>query len=327
MALLPYARIDASFAPVPGRSSIVVIGNFDGVHLGHRAVLDAARGVADAQRLRLRVLTFDPHPAVVMGRPAPALLTTLERRAELLRGAGVDEVDVRTFDLEFSRYAPARFAEELLSTGLGARVVIVGSNFRFGHQREGDFARLEALGRGLGFEARAASMIGDGRGPFSSTRAREALAAADLEEVGRVLGRPHAFSGVVGHGQERGRTLGFPTANVELIPEVVPPDGVYAVLVDTLDGAGHATALGRGVMNVGMRPTVDGERRRTQEVHLFDLEDDLYEARLRVHVVARIREERKFPDIEALKAQIARDAAAARLATRDLVPAPGGAFG
>ena len=282
--------------------------------------------MADEQGLQLRVLTFDPHPAVVMGRAAPALLTTLERRAELLRRAGVDEVDVRTFDLEFSRYSPARFAEELLSGGLGARVVIVGSNFRFGHQREGDFGRLEELGRTLGFDARAASLIGDARGPFSSTRAREALAAADLEEVSRVLGRPHAFSGVVAHGQERGRTLGFPTANVEQIPEVVPPDGVYAVLVDALDEAGQASALGKGVMNVGVRPTVDGERRRTQEVHLFDLDRDLYGARLRVHVVTRIREERKFPSFDELKAQIAKDADAARLATRDLAPA-GGTFG
>jgi riboflavin kinase/FMN adenylyltransferase len=326
VAPLPYARIDASFAPVPGRSSIVVIGNFDGVHLGHRAVLDGARAAAVQQGLQVRVLTFDPHPAVVMGRAAPALLTTLERRAELLRRAGVDEVDVRTFDLAFSQYSPARFAEELLSAGLGARVVIVGSNFRFGHRREGDFAQLEALGRDLGFEARAASMIGDARGPFSSTRAREALAAADLAEVSRLLGRPHAFSGIVAHGQERGRTLGFPTANVDEIPEVVPPDGVYAVLVDVLDADGKASALGKGVMNVGMRPTLDGERKRTQEVHLFDLDRDLYGARLRVHVVARMREERKFPSFEDLKAQIAIDAGNAKQATEDLVPS-GGAFG
>ncbi|HEX7601692.1 MAG TPA: bifunctional riboflavin kinase/FAD synthetase [Polyangiaceae bacterium] len=326
MALLPYARIDASFAPVPGRSSIVVIGNFDGVHRGHRAVLEGARALAAAQGLRVRVLTFDPHPAVVMGRPAPALLTTLERRAELLRRAGVDEVDVRTFDLAFSRSSPALFAEELLSSALGARIVIVGSNFRFGHKREGDFARLEVLGRDLGFEARSASMVGDERGPFSSTRAREALAAGDLDEVQRVLGRPHAFSGVVVHGQERGRTLGFPTANVEQIAEVVPPDGVYAVVVDTLDAAGQAAALGKGVMNVGVRPTVDGARKRTQEVHLFDLDRDLYDARLRVHVVSRLREERKFPGFEDLKAQIAKDAAGARVATRELAPT-GGAFG
>lgn len=326
MALLPYARIDPSFAPVPGRSSIVVIGNFDGVHRGHQAVLAGARSAADEHGLQVRVLTFDPHPAVVMGRVAPALLTTLERRAELLRRAGVDEVDVRTFDLEFSHYGPARFAEELLSGRLGARVVIVGSNFRFGHEREGDFARLEALGARLGFEARAASMVGDARGPFSSTRAREALAAADLEEVHRILGRPHAFSGVVAHGQQRGRTLGFPTANLEEIPEFIPPNGVYAVLVDVLDDAGAASALGKGVMNVGVRPTVGGEPRQTQEVHLFDFERDLYGARLRVHLIARVRDERKFPSLEELKAQIAEDAASARAATHDLVPV-GEAFG
>lgn len=285
---------------------MVVIGNFDGVHLGHVGVLADARTFAarSAPALVVRALTFDPHPATVMGRVAPPVLTTLERKAELLRRSGADEVVVRTFDRAFSENTPETFARELLAGALGARVVVVGENFRFGHQRAGDFATLGELGRALGFETHAAELRGDGRGPFSSTRVRAALGAGDLDEVFAVLGRPHAFSGVVVHGAHRGRTIGFPTANVDDVPEMLPPDGVYAVRVE---------GLGGGVMNVGVRPTVAGaEAKRTQEVHLFDVDRDLYGERLRVHVIGRIRGEQKFSGIDALRAQIAKDAESAR---------------
>lgn len=261
---------------------MVVIGNFDGVHRGHVGVLADARTFAarSAPALVVRALTFDPHPATVMGRVAPPVLTTLERKAELLRRSGADEVVVRTFDRAFSENTPETFARELLAGALGE------------------------LGRALGFETHAAELRGDGRGPFSSTRVRAALGAGDLDEVFAVLGRPHAFSGVVVHGAHRGRTIGFPTANVDDVPEMLPPDGVYAVRVE---------GLGGGVMNVGVRPTVAGaEAKRTQEVHLFDVDRDLYGERLRVHVIGRIRGEQKFSGIDALRAQIAKDAESAR---------------
>lgn len=311
-----FARIaeGAPALPADAPGGVVVIGNFDGVHLGHAGVLADAHRLAIGERLEVRALTFDPHPATVMGRVAPPTLTTLVRKAELLRGAGADGVFVRTFDRAFSEHGPEQFARTLLAGVLRARVVVVGENFRFGHKRAGDFGTLRALGATLGFETHAASLRGDATGPFSSTRVRAAIAAGDLAEAQAVLGRPHAFSGVVAHGAQRGRTIGFPTANVDGVQEVVPPDGVYAVRVDRLEGASDvATPLAGGVMNVGLRPTVaQGEPRRTHEVHLFDFEGDLYGARLRVHVLAHLRGERKFGGLDELKAQIARDAAAAR---------------
>jgi riboflavin kinase/FMN adenylyltransferase len=311
------------------RASVVAIGNFDGVHLGHQAVLAAATAEARALGLATYVLTFAPHPMDVIGRGAPPQLTTLARRAALLVRAGVDRVFVRRFDAAIATWSPARFAADLLAGTLSAKRVAVGDNFRFGADRAGDLPMLGALGRELGFEAYAQAMTSDARGPLSSTRARQDLAAGDLDDAARVLGRPHAISGVVGHGAKRGRTIGFPTANLEAIPELLPRDGVYAVLVDVLDvlddagssgtggeqGDGDARALAAGVMNVGVRPTLDGAGARTVEVHLLDAAADLYGARLRVHIVARIRDERRFDGLDALKAQIADDARAARDAT------------
>ncbi len=309
---------------VNARPSVVAIGTFDGVHRGHQAVVAAAAEEARARGLATYVVTFAPHPMDVIGRGAPPPLTSLERRSELLLRAGADRVFVRRFDAEFANWSPLRFARELLAETLGAKRVAVGGNFRFGAERAGDLAALDALGRALGFEAYAQSMTSDAMGALSSTRARQAIASGNLADAEAVLGRPHALSGVVGHGAKRGRTIGFPTANVEAIPEVLPPDGVYAVLVDTLgapEGGSVAAALGAGVMNIGVRPTVDGTGTRTVEVHLFDVAPDLYGARLRVHVVARIRDERRFASLDALKAQIVLDSAAARLATDALVRA------
>ncbi len=290
-------------------SAVVVIGNFDGVHRGHQAVLVQARAAADARGVRCLVLTFDPHPSEVLGRGAPPRLTTLARRRELLLAHGADDVVFEPFSLELAAWTPARFAEELLAARLSARAVVVGDNFRFGHKRAGDFAMLRTLGESLGFEAIAANIAGDPRGPFSSTRARDAIQTGDLLEVETVLGRPHELSGVVVHGDHVGRTLGFPTANLGDVAEMLPSHGVYAVRVGG-DGEGVPCAMG-GVMNVGVRPTVDGTKLRV-EVHLFDEELDLYGRRLRVAVLHHLRGERKFSGLDALKAQIAADAAAAR---------------
>ena len=296
------------------RESAVVIGNFDGVHRGHQAVLATLHGYARERGLVPRVLTFEPHPAVTLGRTPPPLLTRIERKAQLLTRAcpGV-EVVVREFTRAFSEQSARAFVEDVLVGELAARAVMVGQNFRFGRGREGGLEELAAFGREHGFELLAEPLVSDEVGPLSSTRVRERLAAGELDGVASLLGRPHLVSGVVEHGHERGRTIGFPTCNLRAIDEALPPDGVYAVLVDVLT-EGKPRALGRGVANLGVRPTIADEGARLLEVHVFDFAGDLYGASLRVHLVRRLREERRFAGLDALKAQIARDADDARQA-------------
>lgn len=313
-------------ASAGGRASLVAIGNFDGVHRGHVVVLSAAVAEAAQGALSPVVLTFDPHPAQVLGRAMAPPLTALSRKLVLLRRISPDlEVVVEPFTLELSRCSPQAFVETILVERLRARVVVVGENFRFGHDRSGDLAELERLGQKLGFAARAEAMVGDDGGPFSSSRARAALSAGDLPGVVSCLGRPHSISGVVERGDGQGRAIGFATANLAQIPEALPPHGVYAALVDR-EGPEGGQALARAVLNLGVRPT------RTAgfsvEAHLLDFEGDLYGARLRVHLVARLREERRFAGLDELRQQIDRDLEAARALLRDRVPDPaaGGAW-
>lgn len=312
-------RIDGSrtLSATP-RSTLVAIGNYDGVHLGHQAVLaDAARSARSAS-LRPIVLTFDPHPAVALGRGELPVLTALERKVELIARIDPDLcVVVEPFTAELSTMTPRAFVEELLLGELGAAEVVVGENFRFGHDRAGDLSTLTELGRALGFGARAHALHGDAGGVYSSTRVRRDLAAGDLEAVERVLGRPHSVSGTVVEGARRGRTLGFPTANLAGVLEALPPNGVYACAVDALDEGGAAHALAAAVANLGVRPTVSGGF--SIEAHLLDVDADLYGWRLRAHLLARLREERRFSGVDELKAQIAYDRdEAARIAARRL---------
>jgi riboflavin kinase / FMN adenylyltransferase len=300
---------DATRADKP---CVLVVGNFDGVHRGHQAVLEEAVATARTAGLSPCVLTFDPHPAAVVGTGAPPMLTTLERRAELMEELGVERVFVRPFDTAFASWEPDRFARDLVAGALQARIVVVGQSFRFGARRAGDLALLQKLGTDLGFHVSVHATASDARGPFSSTRVREAVAAGDMQEAAEVLGRPHMLSGVVVHGDERGRTIGVPTANLEPVPEMLPPDGVYAVRVDQVDEDGTPGPLAAGVTNIGMRPTVAGQR-RTVETYVLGFAGDLYDARLRLHVVARLREEKKFASLDDLKLQIARDCNAARV--------------
>jgi riboflavin kinase/FMN adenylyltransferase len=334
--ILPVAIDDAtSLGLLAERECALVVGNFDGVHRGHRAVLHQVVTEARANGLMASVLTFDPHPAAVVGRGAPPVLTTMERRAELMGALGIDRVYVRRFDTVFAAWPAERFVRELVAEGLRARLVVVGENFRFGAKRSGDLALLQTLGAELGFEAQVHPVASDARGPFSSTRAREAIAAGDVEEACRVLGRPHELSGVVVRGDARGRLLGFPTANLDGVAEMLPRDGVYATLVDELDGVRRGRTLGRGVTNIGVRPTVaaavrtpergensdtragGAEAKRTIETFVLDFDEDLYGGRLRVHLMARLRDEKKFGSLDALKAQIAGDVADARARLQD----------
>jgi riboflavin kinase / FMN adenylyltransferase len=301
-------------------ASALVVGNFDGVHRGHQAVLEQVVADARAQGLTSCVLTFDPHPGAVVGRGAPPLLTAMDRRAELIGNVGVERIYVRRFDAQFAAWSAERFVRDLVAGALRARLVVVGDNFRFGARRAGDLALLRELGATLGFEARVHPVATDARGPFSSTRARDAVAAGDLGEARRVLGRPHELAGVVVHGDKRGRLLGFPTVNLDGVPEMLPPHGIYSVTVDELDefqDPPRARPLADGVTSIGVRPTVaNADGKRTVETFLFDFSGDLYGRRLRLHLVERLRDEIAFPSLEALTTQMARDVTEARTSLR-----------
>ncbi|MCA9609459.1 MAG: bifunctional riboflavin kinase/FAD synthetase [Myxococcales bacterium] len=281
--------------------SVVAPGNYDGVHVGHRALLETAREEArDAERVT--VLTFDPHPSKVLAPlRAPALLTTIERRATLLRRAGADAVEVARFDADFASQSPEAFIEEVLRGRLAARAIVAGPNWRFGKRRAGTADTL----REAGLVVREVSPIELDGGVVSSTRIREALHEGRVEDATRWLGRVHDVGGKVVLGDQRGRTIGFPTANLACEDVLLPADGVYAVVART-DGGD----LLRGVANLGVRPTMDAGR--SVEAHFFDFEGDLYDRTLRLGFVSRIRAERRFDGLDALKAQIANDARQAR---------------
>jgi riboflavin kinase/FMN adenylyltransferase len=306
-------------------SAIVVIGNFDGVHRGHAAVIAEARREADARELDVALLTFAPHPRAVMGATAPPELTTLDRKRTLV--GRVDpraHVIVHRFDLAYAAQTPREFALRL-ATELEAKVVVVGRNFRFGKDRAGDFDVLTRLGAELGFTTRSVELLGDEGGPYSSSRIRRAISSADLELATGLLGRPHQLSGVVVHGKKLGRTIGFPTANLDGVAEMLPPFGIYAVTVDDGDAS---RALAKGVMNVGTNPTTDADQAVKVEVMLFDFEGDLYGRRLDVQLVKFLREERRFESLDALVQQMGLDVAAAKTAVAPLAAtAARGTFG
>jgi riboflavin kinase/FMN adenylyltransferase len=308
-------------------STLVVIGNFDGVHRGHHAVLTSAVNEAVGKGLAPVVLTFDPHPVVVLRGAAPQVLTTPTRRSELItRDFPGVRVIVEPFTRELSLLTAREFVEQLLIGRLHAKAVVVGANFRFGKGREGDVNTLTRLGDELGFTARGLELRTDASGAFSSSRARSAILDGDVREAARVLGRPHAVSGVVIRGDGRGKTIGVPTANLGEVPELLPKNGVYSCVVDRLSGDGKAVALARGVSNIGVRPTVGAGL--SIEAHLFDLDEDLYGTRLRVHLIQRMRDEQRFAGLDELVAQIHRDIASARAALTDveLDPRAGGAW-
>jgi riboflavin kinase/FMN adenylyltransferase len=291
--------------PIDTPGSVVTPGNHDGVHLGHRALLAAARAMADREGLEVVAMTFDPHPATVLApERAPALLTTIERRRELLAGAGADRVDVVRFDRTFASLSAEEFVEARLAGALRARGVVVGPDFRFGRGRAGDTETLRVLGRAHGFEVITVEpVLLDGE-VVSSTRVRAMLAEGDVRAAARLLGRMHDVDGLVVRGDGRGRSIGVPTANLDCDPVLLPKDGVYAVVVKV------GSDLLPGVANLGVRPTFAAGR--SVEVHLLDVDRDLYDARVRVAFAERLRGEQRFDGVEALKAQIARDVSAAR---------------
>jgi riboflavin kinase/FMN adenylyltransferase len=291
----------------------VAVGNFDGVHRGHQALVTLAVGDARAAGGTSVVLTFDPHPARVLSPDrAPASLMTLDQKAEILAGLGVDRLAVLPFTVDLSRREPEAFAQEVLQRAMGARVVVVGSSFRFGRGRSGDLASLRRLGEQLGFRVHGLRPVIARGGPISSTRIREALSRGAVDAARDFLGRRFFVDGVVVKGEGRGRQIGIPTANLDVLNETVPGGGVYACWSRVL---GEASAPRAAAVNVGRRPTFGGGR-TTVEAHLLDFDGDLYGRVLRLEFEERLREERTFPGPEALVAQIRTDLVEARRVLR-----------
>ncbi len=298
-------RLDGgSLPPLPAPA--VAVGNFDGVHLGHQALVAATRAAAASRQGSSVVLTFDPHPAAVIAPDrAPARLASLGQKVDTLTALGVDAVVVLPFDRAWAEVEASDFARRVIAEALHAQVVVVGADFRFGHRRAGDVPLLQQLGPALGFTVEVVPPVFAGTEPVSSTRVRAALALGAVDAAAALLGRPFAVRGHVVAGDQRGRTLGFPTANVEPEGEVLPAHGVYACRV-TVNGVRHAA-----VANVGRRPTFGGTDVRL-EAHLLDFERDLYGTVMEVAFERRLRGEQRFAGKDVLVAQIAADASAAR---------------
>ncbi|MCU1353453.1 MAG: riboflavin kinase/FMN adenylyltransferase [Acidimicrobiales bacterium] len=306
----------AAECPRPVEGTAVTIGAYDGVHLGHRQVIAEVRERAQARGLQTAVVTFDRHPAMVV-RPesAPKLLTDLDQKLELLADTGVDYAFVIHFDEERSRESADDFVREVLVDCLRARVVVVGEDFHFGHKRGGNVALLTEMGDTLGFTVEGLALVGPDGAPagadqqVSSTAIRARLAEGDVEAAAAMLGRHHEVRGVVDRGDQRGRELGFPTANVTVPGEILlPADGIYAGWFERADGTVLPTA-----MSLGRRPTFyEDAAVSLLECHVLDFDGDLYGEAVRVRFVARLRGEERFDSVDDLVAQIARDCDQAR---------------
>lgn len=301
---------DARHLPDAARGGVVLLGNFDGVHRGHQAVVAAGRAVADRDGATLGALTFEPHPrSLFVPDTAPFRLTALPAKARLLHRHGCDFVVAQNFDRAFAALEARDFVTGILVEGLAARHVVCGYDFTFGRQRAGHVDALAEWGREFGFGVTVVQPVTREGEIYSSTRIREALRGGHVAEAAALLGQDWEIEGEVVHGDKRGRLIGFPTANVALGEHLVPQLGVYAVRVAEADS--DTPDWRPGVANLGRRPTVDGEK-LSFEVNLFDFSGDLYGRRLRVALHAFLRPEQKFAGLDALKAQIAADAQAAR---------------
>jgi riboflavin kinase/FMN adenylyltransferase len=291
-----------SLQRAPGRCALT-IGNFDGVHRGHRALIERVTAKARELELVSCVLTFEPHPREFFDpQAAPARLTRLRDKLELIEAAGVERVHVARFDRRFASLSPERFVDDVLVNGLATRWLLVGRDFRFGARRAGDFAALAAAGARHGFEVESMpDVLSDGT-RVSSSAVRAALAAGEFDPAERLLGHPYTISGRVAHGAKLGRSLGFPTANI-VLRRPPPLSGIFVVEVD---------GLGPGVASIGRRPTVNPVPLPLLEVHLFDWERDLYGEHLRVRFLKKLRDERKYDGLDALREAIAHDARQAR---------------
>jgi len=289
----------------------VTIGNFDGVHLGHQAILAQVNAAARRLGIASCAVTFEPHPRELFSPlSAPTRLSSLREKCELLFEQGIDRVQVLRFNRAFAALSADEFIDRVLVKGLNAKWVMIGDDFCFGAKRSGDFDHLKQAGERLGFEVHAMPTVKAGEGEkamrVSSSAVRELLSAGDVGRAARLLGRPYSISGRVVHGDKLGRKLGWPTANVELRHNRPPLTGIYAVRVE---------GLGRplnGVASLGIRPTVTNSGQIKLEVFIFDFDQDIYGRHIRIDFLKKIRDEEKFADLESLKKQIAQDADDAR---------------
>ena len=296
----------ACAAPLPPVA--LTVGNFDGLHRGHQAMLQRLIDGARVRRLQSCVLTFEPHPREFFAaRSAPTRLASLREKLELLAAHGVERVHVQRFNGAFASLAPEVFVEQVLAARLRARWLLIGEDFRFGAKRAGDVRLLAELGSRHGFEVEILPAVTRAGVRVSSSAVRAALAAGNLDAAGELLGRPYSISGRVVHGRKLGRELGFATANVQLKHNRPPLSGIFAVRVH-----GVGTSSRPAVASLGVRPTITASGRAVLEVHLFDFSADLYGAHMRVEFLHKIRDEEKYSDVAALKAQIERDCEAAR---------------
>lgn len=304
---------DASSPPFPGEDSVITIGAYDGLHVGHQAVIEEVRARAAERAARSVVVTFDRHPAVIV-RPesAPKLITDHEQRIERLEATGIDAAVVLPFDEEQSREPALSFIERVLVRCLSTKLIVVGADFHFGRNREGNVDLLRSVGETYGFEVAPLVLVARPDGvdePVSSTAIRRALAGGNVDLASRLLGRHYEARGRVVQGDQRGRLLGFPTANVEVPNRVcLPADGVYAGWYERPDGSVHACAI-----NLGRRPTFyEHADHSLLEAHLLDFEDDLYGEDAKIRFAAFLRSERKFDGIDALVEQLQNDIVNAR---------------
>ena len=303
--------------PAGSRGAVVAIGNFDGVHLGHRAVIEEGRRIALSLEAPLAVLTFEPHPRQVLAAPEePFRLTPFRIKARHLAALGVDILFVARFDRAFAAREPASFVADVVAAGIGARHVVVGHDFAFGRGRAGTVALLTEIGGSLGVGVTSIAAAGTGTTVHSASRARHLLAAGEVAALPPVLGRYWEIDGHVIAGDRRGRTIGFPTANLRTAGILHPARGVYALWAQP---DGDERRWYPAVANLGRRPTFD-KTEDLLEVHIFDYAGDLYGRRLRAAFADRVRPERRFDGIEALKAQIAEDCDTARAILARLTP-------
>ncbi len=296
--------------PRPARWTrpVLALGNFDGLHRGHRKILDRVCRVAGERGATAVVMTFDPHPPrVVRADKAPPLLMTTSQKIEAFEAAGLHGAAIVRFTPELSRWDPEMFVRTVLVGWLRVAEVWVGANFLFGHDRTGNFSLLRTLGGRYGFKAEKIDPVRYKDFVVSSTRIRRLIGEGRVDESSALLGHEYYIEGRVVHGDERGRTIGFPTANLCTENELLPPHGVYATTM-TIDGVVRPS-----ITNVGVRPTVDSSGQTTIETHLFDVDQDLYGKEVRVGFVQRLRDERPFGSIALLKAQIAADCTRARV--------------
>ncbi len=297
---------DLSRITEPFTNSVITLGNFDGIHLGHQALVRLVMKRAQEIQGQSMVVTFRPHPLKVLApEKCPPLISIYEEKIELLSKLGIDVLVKIPFTLRFAEMSPREFVKNILCDLLGTKEIFVGCNYRFGRGREGTTETLKQMGAEFGFKVNEVEQISLKSEVISSTKIRQLLAGGEVEHAAELLGRPYAITGIVVRGDSRGKTLGFPTANIASKHAIIPADGVYAVKLSARDTCHD------GVVNIGLRPTFD-TKSLAIEVHVFDFNEDLYGEEVTIYFIKKLRQEKKFDSSDALIDQITKDVAEAK---------------